>query len=77
MPEDKIEYLVIKSSDHNEFEQWVNIAIKDGWEPYGNLVVLPENDDFFITFIQAMIRRAFYRHSIVEEMKEKSDVLQG
>jgi len=34
-----VEYAVVEKRDSDELQKVVNKAIKEGWQPYGNLVI--------------------------------------
>ena len=52
-----LEYKIVEEVNRLRFEQSVNALIREGWEPHGQLIILPRHDNEIADgLFQAMVR---------------------
>ncbi len=52
-----LEYKIVEEVNNERFEKAINELLQRGWEPHGNLSILPRHDDEIADgLFQAMVR---------------------
>ncbi len=52
-----LEYKIVEEVNNERFEKAINELLQRGWEPHGNLIILPRHDDEIADgLFQAMVR---------------------